>query len=290
MGRFRIRLVYSDCMRYSITSFIAVPLMTRGNVMSLIVFLIRRLVAAMPLLIAMSVPNEANAMFVPLPVVSGPDWIVAAPELSPGGGLTFLRAYAPYPNPVSVPNPATTSGQLMWYWGEPPYSGIPTGSNGPNQVVFVLQFNLPTAPDPGDQYGAWVAADDFVNVELNEVGVGNYSLDQHKLPNNLPEPIFLDLTNYLRAGENTFILRACDGSLTSCFDRAYEWAFFDAEHGPNAKPSFSPVPEPATVALLAFGALALHARRFVRKLALDTGQCQAVESAETYTVADRPGL
>jgi hypothetical protein len=166
----------------------------------------------------------------------------------------------------------------MWYWDPTDPNNptpSPTGANGPHGPInFTFNFSLPFGPEPGGQYGAWIAADDFMSLFINgigpiqnpttpEGGLGldtSYILDNHKGPDNQPIPVFIDFTSALQVGTNTITITACDGNFPTCQDRAYEWAFIDAEHGPDQPPAFitapAPMPEPSSMSLLGVAALA----------------------------------
>jgi hypothetical protein len=134
--------------------------------------------------------------------------------------------------------------------------------------LFFANFDLPAAPGD-DQYGAWIAADDFMALRINIASNFTYNLDDHIGPDNQPIPIFVDFTDLLHAGNNIIEIEACDGNL-ACNDRLFEWVFFDAEHGPDEPPSFitpAAIPEPSSISLLCVAALAGWAfrKRIIRR-------------------------
>jgi hypothetical protein len=225
---------------------------------------------------AMGLGGEANAAFIPLPIVSGPDWI----SMSSDG----MQSQAPYPNTLVVPDPATTRAQLMW------------SRSGPGQEERVnanfghSYMSLPSEPQPGDQYGAWIAADSAMFVYIIGQGGFAYNLSEH-LVDGLPVPIFIDFTSLIqRPDQRYFDIWACDGGtvgpdliLSGCHDDGSRWVFFDAEHGPDQRPSFmavelpepanlpgptTPVPEPSSLSLLALAAFA--GWRFRKRADLET--------------------
>jgi hypothetical protein len=232
----------------------------------------RLLVAVIGVAAAIGGGTEASAAFVPLNVVSGTAWLASCQGGDPGTegscSSTAIPAYAPYPNEITRLDPSTTNAELMWYWdltdpGNP--TPLPTGANGPHGPIdFSTSFNLASAPNPGDLYGAWIAADDFMSLNVNGSLAGSYVLDQHKDAQDQPVPVFVDFTFLLHAGTNDISILACDGVPGSCHDRAFEWAFIDAERGPEQAPAFVAIPEPSTVRLL--GAIALITMVLRRRL------------------------
>jgi hypothetical protein len=223
--------------------------------------------AAMGIASGIAVGTEANAAFVPLSIVSDSSWSAECFGSGPREGSCSdspIAAYAPYPNPVDHPDPATTNGQYMWYWdpSDPTNpTSLPTGANGSHGPIHFTHTTANLSSISGT-YGAWLAADDFEELFVNGTSVGTYSLDAHKDPvTGFPVPVFVDFTSELHTGVNALELRACDGiSLSNCFDRGFEAAFFDAEHGPTQQPVFisgpAPIPEPSSLSLLSIAALA----------------------------------
>jgi len=198
--------------------------------------------------------------------------IVSGPGSADGSGwqvskdrINWTPAFAPYPNPITRPNPnlnggpfpdeGTTNAQLMWYV-EP--NTVPDGKSGPNTVYLRYEFDLGLSTLLGGGVtGAWVAADDWMRLTVNGSEVGTYLLDEHMDDRGQPIPVFMDFTQYLNdilAGSptdyNLIEIEAHDGGATA-FNRAYEWAFFDAQYIPTSQPKF--LPEPAPVLLLVIG-------------------------------------
>jgi hypothetical protein len=213
---------------------------------------------------AMGLSGEANAEFIPLPYVSGPGWISHA--------SWSMVSVAPDPTPLFAPDPATTRAQLMWSApapGQPPRVTANFGTS---------YFALPEEPQPGDQYGGWIAADSTMVLYIVGEESFTYNLSEH-MEDGVPVPIFIDITSALQErGSGHYDIWACDGGtvgaglpLEGCHDDGDRWLFFDFEHGPNERPSFiaaelpepgnspmpvTPVPEPSSLSLLSLAALA----------------------------------
>lgn len=233
-----------------------------------------------------------------LNIISGGQW-----EASLNGIDGWIPAFAPYPNSFTVPNPnpsgtanginepapGTTNAQLMWYWGAGAYTGVPTGRDGPTHAYFRYIFDfastsIPACPQPGpvgapivpcgSPIGAWVAADDWMQLTVNGTVVGSpYILDDHMV-NGQPQPVGMDFGSLLVQGTNTILIEAKDGCFSaSCGntgegDRLFEYVFFDAQlTGGTPRPSFvSPAaaaPEPVSLALFigGLGAMVITRRR-----------------------------
>ncbi|MYM91265.1 hypothetical protein GTP91_29330 [Rugamonas sp. FT82W] len=148
-------------------------------------------------------------------LLSGPGW-----QASANGIDGWIPAYAPFPNPVTMPNPALNPqgvyAELMWYWPGP---GTPGPGSGPTTAYFRHPLDLPAGPVP--QIVALVAADDELTLQVNGVTIGGYVLDDHKMSNGQPEVVAMDLTPALHAGANRIDIKAVD-------TRGYHWLFFDS--------------------------------------------------------------
>jgi len=217
------------------------------------------------MLIAVTVPEGVHAEYLPLPLVSsGFVWEASV------DGVNWIPAYPEYPNNVTVPYPSTTEGVLMWYWDIA--NGNPTGTNGPNVAYFRAEFMLTDLHD--DSAGAWIAADDWMELSVNGTSVATYYLSDHQAGSDRqPVPEFVDFTDQLNtryqgdlSGFNTITIEAHDGG-ENAYNRVYEWLFFDALNvsstpvlgslsGSNGSNSH-PVPEPSTFMLVAVGLVAV---------------------------------
>jgi hypothetical protein len=180
-------------------------------------------------------------------------------------GINWIPAYAPYPNPITTPNPnlnggiipdiGTTNAQLMWYAAP---NTTPDGMSGPDTVYFKYEFDLQTSTFAGGgQTYAWVAADDWMKLKVNGHEVGTYLLDDHKDSRGQPIPVAMNFDQYLNdilAGDptdhNIIEIEAHDGGVNAV-NRVYEWVFFDAQINPISQPVF--LTEPAPVMLLMIG-------------------------------------
>jgi hypothetical protein len=147
-------------------------------------------------------------------LLSGTGWLASATGVD-----GWIPAYAPYPNPVSRPNPYLNPlgvhAELMWYWAGP---GAPSASRAPTAAYFRREFTLPPGPVP--QIVALVAADDHMTLKVNGVTIGSYDLAAHLIAGNQPEAVLMDLTPALRPGVNRIDIEASD-------DQLYHWVFFD---------------------------------------------------------------
>nr|WP_315219054.1 hypothetical protein [uncultured Duganella sp.] len=147
-------------------------------------------------------------------LLSGGAWMA-----SENGVDGWIPAYAPFPNPISRPNPYLNPlgvhAELMWYWAGP---GQPQAFSGPGTAYFRREFTLPPGPLP--QIVALVAADDHMTLRVNGVTIGTYNLADHRMPNDQAEVVAMDLTPALRQGANQIDIEARD-------DLLYHWVFFD---------------------------------------------------------------
>ncbi|MYM99108.1 hypothetical protein [Duganella vulcania] len=173
-----------------------------------------RLCGAIALALAGLLPVQAGAATPRTDLLSGPGW-----QASANGIDGWIPAYAPFPNPVTMPNPALNPqgvhADLMWYWPGP---GTPGPSSGPTTAYFRHQLDLPSGPVP--QIVALVAADDELTLKVNGITIGSYVLGDHKMSNNQPEVVAMDLTPALHAGANQIDIQAVDTGV-------YHWLFFD---------------------------------------------------------------
>lgn len=117
-------------------------------------------------------------------------------------------------------NPDTTSlpvDSMMWNCGSGGdlcrnAQGDITGGDGPLEAFFGYGFRI----EPGTQaLGAVlrVIADDFFHLRVNGVSVMAAMLDDHLDGSGQPDPLVIDITQYLRTGDNVVSLRAMDGAL-----------------------------------------------------------------------------
>lgn len=205
-------------------------------------------------------PYVSYAEYISLPLVSGGfSWEASI------DGENWLPAYPEYPNGVTVPYPETTDGVFMWYWD--PADGFPTGGNGANTAYFRTTFMITDLH--GDDVGAWIAADDWMELSVNGESVATYLLTDEWV-NGQPVPNFVDFTSYLNTryqgdltGYNTITIQAHDGSLTATYNRGYEWVFFDAYNvnsmpvlsSPSGLNDYAAVPEPTVGGMLLVGFL-----------------------------------
>lgn len=215
-----------------------------------------------------------------LPVLSGSSGWEASLD---GVHWQSTAAYGNYPNPITRPSviyngtgpdPLPERASLMWYWGAGPYTGVPTGANGPTKAYFRYRFDVPELT--GGPAIARFAADDDMILKFNGHQVGSYHLDDHKVNG---QPVLVDtpdLTPFLNTFDpfivpsgafigdgtihNEFVIEASDLGL-------YEYVFLDAEHFSNSYTvALVAVPEPGTLLLLFTGlvllVLAVERRRF----------------------------
>ncbi len=215
-----------------------------------------------------------------LDIASGPGWEASV------DGINWFPAYAPYPNPFTEPTPnlnldptkidprvpdaGTSNAKLMWF---APPGTTPDGRSGPTKVFFKYEFDMSSATIFGDPQGvasALIAADDWMSVKLNGHEVGTYLLDDHKLSNGQPEPIAINLSNFLKTlslnpddppgtDHNVILIEAHDGGVAAG-ERGYEWVFFDAQYdspNPASPVTFrtpgAAIPAPATALLMVSG-------------------------------------
>ncbi|WP_215404442.1 dockerin type I domain-containing protein [Janthinobacterium sp. JC611] len=150
-------------------------------------------------------------------LLSGNGW-----QASPNGVNGWIPAYAPYPNPVTMPNPFLNEfgihADLMWYWPGP---GTPTASSPPSTAYFRHQFRLEAENGVKPQIVALMAADDEMTLIVNGITVASYRLADHIMPNGQPEALAVDMTQALRIGDNQIDIRATDNGI-------YHWVFFDS--------------------------------------------------------------
>jgi|GEM_PF-5197000 len=177
-------------------------------------------------------------------------------------------------------NPDTTSlpvDSMMWNCGPGGdlcrnAQGDITGGDGPLEAFFGYGFRI----EPGTQALSAVMrviADDFFHLRVNGFSVMAAMLDDHLDGNGQPLPMAVDITQYLRAGDNVVSLRAMDGTLkgaaASCaqgvevtsvlgafckYDRGNEYV--------SVAGGVLTVPEPGSLALVgaSLGLLAVFAR------------------------------
>ncbi|TFW13196.1 dockerin type I domain-containing protein [Duganella callida] len=148
-------------------------------------------------------------------LLSGSNWLASADGVS-----GWIPAYAPYPNPVTMPNPYLNPqgirGELMWYWPGP---GAPGAGSPHTTAYFRRQLDLPPGPIP--QVVALVAADDQMTLKVNGTIIGSYTLAAHKQPNGQPEVVAMDLTPALHSGANQIDIEASDV-------QAYHYVYVDS--------------------------------------------------------------
>lgn len=144
-------------------------------------------------------------------------------------GVNWIPAYAPYPNPLTMPNPRLNSlgvhGDLMWHWAGP---GLPGSGSPPNAARFRYMLDIP--PGGLSQLIALVAADDELTLTVNGQVIGHYLLTQHQQPNSQPIVVPMDLTPALHEGVNEIRIDAADVLGVN------HWLFFDP-YNINASPT-----------------------------------------------------
>lgn len=176
--------------------------------------------------------HTTNAEYISLPLISsGFSWEASTDRIN------WIPAYPEYPNNLTIPYPATTDAEFMWYWNSANLK--PTGLNGPNTVYFRSMFMLNDLH--GMDAGAWIAVDDWMNLSVNGTSVATYQLELNFNNVQQPIPAFVDFTDLLNTryqgdltGYNTITIEAHDGGPVA-YERAYEWLFFDA-HNVNSTP------------------------------------------------------
>lgn len=193
--------------------------------------------AALALTALLALAPSAHAAAPRTELLSGTGW-----QASANGIDGWIPAYAPYPNPVTMANPYLNPqgihGELMWYWPGP---GTPGPGSAPTTAYFRHQLDLPDGPVP--QIVALVAADDELTLRVNGVLIGSYVLSEHKMSNNQPEVVAMDLTRALHAGSNQIDIKAVDTG-------SYHWLFFDS-YNIMASPQHVLVPlAPSTTSLI----------------------------------------
>lgn len=171
--------------------------------------------AAIALASLLAATHPASAATPRTDLLSGSSW-----QASPDGVSGWIPAYAPYPNPVTMPNPylnpSSIHGELMWYWPGP---GTPSAGSPPTTAYFRRELTLPPGPVP--QIIALVAADDSMILKVNGMVIGSYALSAHLMANGQPEAVAMDLTPALHAGTNQIDIEAHDVM-------AYHWVYFDS--------------------------------------------------------------
>lgn len=149
----------------------------------------------------------------------GQQWAIGNFSASDG-----VAATAPYGNSVTPLN----ANRMMWYCGSDgslcPGGG--DGGVGPTEVYFGRSIFI----DPGNAFSGAVAviADDFFDLVINGIEVVASTLDGHKDANGQPVPIVVNLTPFLRHGNNVLALRAMDGYLESAAACAQRGPGFEA--------------------------------------------------------------
>lgn len=230
---------------------------------------------------------QANAGIVTYDISGGSQWrttedgalgnLWAIGAFQPTDGVA---AWAPYGNSATT---TLNENRMMWNCGADgslcPGGG--PGGLGPTEVFFGYSVFI----QPGTTFSgaAAIIADDFFDLVINGIEVAAATLDGHKDASGQPVPLLLDLTPFLREGNNVIALRAMDGYLESpadCSargagfqsvtsnlgdfckgDRQYEYMFISG--------SITVVPEPGALSLVGLGllGLALTRRRVVRRVA-----------------------
>ena len=201
------------------------------------------LVAFLPLF-----PSETRA----LSILSGSSWLATAtapggsdwtlPGFDDGG---WIPAYSPYPPGRDdegnfIPG---TSARWMWYWNEPT---PPTGDAGPLEAWFRYEFTLAAGDVPAQGHGL-IVADDYFALYMNGHFVGEGHLDTRF------GAFSVNFGQWLVPGDNVLAIYAFDGFHTGPADRGGELVLFDG--------TIAPVPEPATLALVGAGVVALASLR-----------------------------
>lgn len=186
------------------------------------------------------------------------------------GGSPWIPAFAPYPNPITKP-PSLSPAELMWLWDK---TDTPTGANGPNEATFRVTLDLAGSFLSHYSFalpvGAWVAADDWLELVINGKSKGTYLLDDHKRSDGQPEPIFIpfdtsdwlyDASDPTKRIRNEILINARDGDGTTAYDRQFEWVYFESRGGTAGDTPLFEAPEPAALSILALACLALAALR-----------------------------
>lgn len=186
----------------------------------------------------------------------GQQWAIGNFQATDG-----VAAWAPYGNLVTELN----ANRMMWYCGGDgtlcPGGG--DGGAGPTEVFFGYSFFI----KPGATFrgAAAIIADDFFDLVINGHEVLAATLDGHLDADNQPLPLTLDLTPYLREGDNVIAIRAMDGYLESasaCTERGDGFVSVSSNLGEFCKGnrdseyqfisgSVTVVPEPGALSLAA---------------------------------------
>jgi len=214
-------------------------------------------------LFSLSLAPSISATPIHMEILSNSSWLATN---SPGAGLgwttagfddsTWVAASAPGASDSTVgtlnsvhtaqDTIADTSALYTWY-----NSTAPGG--GPNTAYLRYNFNLTFTADSLPLLAqALIAVDDDFDMYVN--GARVYRDDNGILnlkPDGTPQPFFVDFTSSLVNGDNVIAIQGNDAY------GGFEWMLFDG--GINT--ITSNVPEPGTLALLAFGLAGIGATR-----------------------------
>lgn len=239
----------------------------------------RRALIRLATAVGLAVFVSASTAHAVLDLLSGAGWEASVDE------QTWRPAYAPYPNPRTQPirpssfpiEPGASNANLMWFWDG---AGQPDGSSGPDHAWFRTHFNHSNVLQYGSGFGAWIAADDWMQLRVNgqlmtyknpDGSVKDYyALVEHQDPlTGQPVPVKVSIESALNwinigivggpdewiLGDNLIEIEARDNA---AFPGDFEWVFFDAQTPAfaNATPPRFAAPEPPSMVTVALAMIA----------------------------------